>query len=777
MCKSAPVILGVLVLGAVTALAPLSWSAPVIVQESAQLQSPEPGIGFGPAVAIHGNHLIAGSQIPLPDTADSRCVAFLFERPTATGAWSVTRKLVDFTVPDDRDGCHLAVDAADNAVALSGLDHAFVFERTAAGWIETQLPRPAQTDDFASDIGLANDFAVVGGTDDGIEKAWVYRRIAPGQWALQTTLLAGPISFTRGDNDYLGERVETDGRSIVIGKPAPDDDGISPGQIYVFRRSMNGQWFQVDILHDNLTPANFLAGEDVSVASPMPGSGVAAYTDGRGGASIFVEDNPDVWSPFDNVRPLDALMTSFSSFFFPGGGGVYRIDLNTLPGPVSLATSQPGDEDRGKDSGSVTVFAPQVGFKVFQPVVKFLASDARPGLALGGSMSFHGDTLVATGGGRVYVFRLPANLTQPAIVQDDFADANAAGWVQPGSTWSVPVSHGSRVYRQTSTTGERFTTLGQINWSNVAIEADVRPLAFNGSNRWVSLMARHVDTEHYYYVTLQNTNALRLVRRNGSSFTALASTALTVTPNRNYHVRLEAVGTWLRVYIDGRLRLQARDSTLKRGSVGLRTSFAQAEFDNVLVSPNPAVTLLADDFQDPTSHNSRWVAQPEQNWSNVDVGGGTRLFRQSVASGGARAISGVEYETAEPEMADHVVEARVRAINFGSTADPRFGLLARYRDSANFTFVTLHRNGRIVLGQLNSGSQKIFGSVAATITAGTWYTLRLEAVDDRLRVYLNGEMRLDVRDTAVDPSSTRALYGLTTSATAAEFDDVKVTQP
>ena len=225
------------------------------------------------------------------------------------------------------------------------------------------------------------------------------------------------------------------------------------------------------------------------------------------------------------------------------------------------------------------------------------------------------------------------------------------------------------------------------------------------------------------------------------------------------------------------LAAQAKDSTFQRGSVGFKTAFAQAEFDNVLVSPNPAVTLLADDFQDPTFHAQRWIEQPEQNWSNVEVGGGNRLFRQSIASGSARAISGVAYETAEPEMADHVVEARVRAINFGSTADPRFGLLARYRDSANFTFVTLHRNGRIVLGQLNGGTQKIFGSVAATIAAGTWYTLRLEAVDDRLRVYLNSAMRLDVRDAAVDPASTRGLYGLTTSATAAEFDDVRVTQP
>lgn len=773
MRRPAPVMMGALVLGAVTALAPLSWSAPVIVEESARLQSPEPGVGLGGAVAIHGNHLIAGSEIAVDDGAASRCVTFVFERPTATGAWGPARKVADFTVANDRQGCHLAVAAATNTVAASGNTNAFVYERTSAGWIETRLPLPPQFSDFGSDIALADGFAVVGGTLDGSVTAFVYRRNAPGQWAFEATLSAGPT--TRGDNDYFGERLATDGRYVVIGNPDPVFEA-APGLLHVFRRAANGQWFRVDALHDDQTPQGFSAGDDVSVVSPMPGFGVAAYTDGRfaqlpfgrqgvGGASIFVEHSPDAWSTVDNVRPLDALVS----------GGVSRINLNTLPRPVSLATSEPSDEDRGARSGSVTVYAPQVGFQVFQPVVKFLASDARPNLGLGGSMSFHGDTLAATGGDRVYVFRLPANLAQPAIVQDDFADANAAGWIQSSSTWTVPVSRGSRVYRQTSTTDGRFTTLSQINWSNVAIEADVRPLTFNGSDRWVSLMARHVDSQHYYYVSLRNTNVLRLARRIGNSFTTLASTSLTVTPNRNYHVRLEAVGTWLRVYVDGRLRLQARDSTFKRGSVGFKTNFAQAEFDNVLVSPNPAVTLLADDFQDTTLN--KWTTQPPQNWSNVDVGGGNRVIRQSVASASVRAISGIAYETAEPEVADHVVEARVRAINFGSTTDPRFGLLARYRDSANFTFVTLHRNGRIVLGQLNGGSQKIFASVAATIAAGTWYTLRLEAVDDRLRVYLNGAMRLDVRDGAVDPSSTRALYGLTTSATAAEFDNVKVTQP
>ena len=222
-----------------------------------------------------------------------------------------------------------------------------------------------------------------------------------------------------------------------MGNPTPElhepplDPSVS-GKLYLFRRSNSVFWTQVDALYDYLTPSGPQAGAKVSVLATGPGARAAAFSDGLGGASIFLEDSPDNWRPVDNVRPID----------FP-----FRfddLDLNRIAGAAGLALGMPGDEDRGANSGSVSVYAPQPDSEVFSPVVKFLASDARPGLGLGGSMSFHGDTLAATGGDRVYVFRLPANLAQPAIVQDDFADANAAGWIPSSSTWTVPVSRGSR---------------------------------------------------------------------------------------------------------------------------------------------------------------------------------------------------------------------------------------------------------------------------------------------------------------------------------------------
>jgi hypothetical protein len=246
-----------------------------------------------------------------------------------------------------------------------------------------------------------------------------------------------------------------------------------------------------------------------------------------------------------------------------------------------------------------------------------------------------------------------------------------------------------------------------------------------------------------------------------------------VPVNKSYRVRLEAIGTWLRVYVDGRRRLQVRDSTLKHGTVGFRTFFSRAEFDNVVVSPSPATTLLADAFD---RGLSRWTLQPAANWSVVGSGT-TAVLRQSVASGGARAISGIAYNYGIPEIADHVVSARARALSFTAAGAPFFGLIARYKDDANYTYLVVNRNGNVSLRKLNNGVIQVFDTAAFTVTTGVWYNLSLEAVGDRLRVYVNGSLVLEGVDPIVDQENTRGRYGLITSGASAEFDDVRVTEP
>jgi pectate lyase len=57
-----------------------------------------------------------------------------------------------------------------------------------------------------------------------------------------------------------------------------------------------------------------------------------------------------------------------------------------------------------------------------------------------------------------------------------------------------------------------------------------------------------------------------------------------VTLGAWYTLRLEAVGSALRTYVNGRLLLEANDSTYSEGSHGLATFRTSAQFDNFIAT-------------------------------------------------------------------------------------------------------------------------------------------------------------------------------------------------
>jgi hypothetical protein len=56
---------------------------------------------------------------------------------------------------------------------------------------------------------------------------------------------------------------------------------------------------------------------------------------------------------------------------------------------------------------------------------------------------------------------------------------------------------------------------------------------------------------------------------------------------------------------------------------------------------------------------------------------------------------------------------------------------------------------------------------------GVWYSLRIEAIADQLRVYVDNELILEATDNAIsDGRQGAAMYKAIT-----EYDDVLITQP
>jgi pectate lyase len=188
---------------------------------------------------------------------------------------------------------------------------------------------------------------------------------------------------------------------------------------------------------------------------------------------------------------------------------------------------------------------------------------------------------------------------QTQLFSDDFQDGNADGWTKSSGTWAV-VTDGTLAFRQSGTSADSNARAGSPSMTNYSIQARVKPIAFNGADRYVGVMARVVNSNHYYFLGLQNGNRLLLGKRAGSSPITLATKSFTFSTGTFYTLRIDVNGSSLTGFVNGTQQLTASDSDFTSGIIGGATFFASASFDDFLVTsigggggtPPPAPTNL-----------------------------------------------------------------------------------------------------------------------------------------------------------------------------------------
>jgi hypothetical protein len=255
-------------------------------------------------------------------------------------------------------------------------------------------------------------------------------------------------------------------------------------------------------------------------------------------------------------------------------------------------------------------------------------------------------------------------------------------------------------------------------------------------------------------------------------YQTLMTAPLPVSLNRTYTVRLEAIGQLLRVYVNGALMASARDDSLTDGRVGIAMYRTQADFDNLIVSPNPRLRLRYDDFNG-GDYFAPWNSLDqcsdsgcETQWEDGPFA--SAAFRQHSLSGDARAVIGVA-------ATDQTIKSRMRALQFASGGERWFGLIGRFRDRSNYYYVTVRNNNTISLRKLTQGAVTVLDSAPLHVATMSWYTLRMDIIANTLRVYVNGTPVLEAVDT--NAPHLAGSYGLATYKTTAEADDFVVTQP
>jgi hypothetical protein len=264
---------------------------------------------------------------------------------------------------------------------------------------------------------------------------------------------------------------------------------------------------------------------------------------------------------------------------------------------------------------------------------------------------------------------------------------------------------------------------------------------------------------------------LQLKRMVQGSFRTLASAPVPFALSRHYRLRLESMGSLHRVYLDGVKLLEARDDALAQGRPGLLSYKAAVDYDNVVVSPAPQLTIFRQETNDScipecqfkpfwTYNGGRWEGSAD---------GRQVVLAQTSTSDWSRAFAG--QRTDDPDMS---VQVRARLRAFGAGSDPWFGVMARVdEDASSYTYLALRRSNTVTLRRVNHGVVTQLGAAVFNVSPGRWYRLRLEAIGNRLRGYIDNQLVLE----AVDSQAWTGAGGLVTYHTSADYADYEAVRP
>lgn len=688
-----------------------SFAAPLVIDPAATLEIPDARYEFITDVAIDGDWLImtaARVEEPFPGDRQFLQGAFLFNRNTG-GEWEYVRLLEDHAgVLDDREvAIRVAMNNGLAAITVPSGIH--VYELRSNDWV--QVPAQGSSGGYTLEIDAGTILASDGGCGAG---ATAYRKNTAGVYAAVHTYQALP--YFCSDGDQL-ERGDISGSIVVMHQ---EDNETFESGYYVWEGVPPGA-------APTTIPTGTTVGGDSIAGLRQDG---VCYTD------VYRRQSQGVWNLRDTLVLPDA-MAGDSWTWCPAYLQFERGLL--LQGRLGRTSIFQRDS-----SGSYKYVAKLRG------VSRAVVSNNR-----------------AAGEGQnvVHVFDLPVTFSAPDLKQDDFQDRNANGWTpNVTSQFGVVATELSYVYRQSSLADGARSIWSAGDWTNQSIQAEIRPTAFadGGDDRWFGVVARYTDDSNYYYITVRRSNVIQIRKIVNGAFQVLASAALPVSLKRTYTLRLEAIGSKLEAYVDGKRMLEVVDTTHTHGRAGVMMYKTRADIDNVVLTSHDRTTLVEDTFD--TNAEQRWT---EESGSWTASGSVTASYYEQTFTGSiARSITGV--------ATDHQsIQARITPTAFGGTTNAWYGLMARLVDARNYYYVTIRNDNTISLRKLVDDVVYVLDTGSLKVGTGVPYRIRLDAVGNALRVYVNGTMQLEAHDSTFP----KGRYGLVTVKTAARFDDLLVTQP
>ena len=294
--------------------------------------------------------------------------------------------------------------------------------------------------------------------------------------------------------------------------------------------------------------------------------------------------------------------------------------------------------------------------------------------------------------------------------------------LQAGTFAVATAANGNHVYRQSSLTGDYRALVGNSDWAEQSIEADIRPTAFSGSDRWAGLAVRYLDASNYYYVTLRSSGVVALKSmRNGAVVDAGSAARCRSSRAAAITSRCKPIGTSIR----GVHRRQGAHV-----GVGRRSRFrTAAPRCSAIARPSTTTTWWrrksASDLSS-TRSQSQLLRIADVNYAGMDsqrhgLWNCSGRYRRPHPCSRLRPQAMRARWSARPPTIRSVTCARARDGVRGRPATAGSASRRATSTTSNYYYLTVRSSNTVSLRKVVNGSITVLGTATLSVTPNTWY--------------------------------------------------------
>lgn len=168
-----------------------------------------------------------------------------------------------------------------------------------------------------------------------------------------------------------------------------------------------------------------------------------------------------------------------------------------------------------------------------------------------------------------------------------FGDENEYGrdFTTVGGHWEQQYHEGQMMYlmSQTDTSGTALALNG-VPMKDQEITGNIyldEYAATSTTVAWFGLVARYVDPQNYYFLSVRSSGQVQIRKRVNGISTVLAAASFTSPPGERHRYQLSVVGNELHAFVDGRRVASTTDDDIAEGIWGMTTHRTAATWSSL----------------------------------------------------------------------------------------------------------------------------------------------------------------------------------------------------